>query len=119
MLFTVFLIFFGLALRGECAEKAVSFLSLADYTGPVAAISIPLVKGETDYFKEVNARGGINGIKINFINVDTRYNVARAVSAYRRYRKGHKLLVADFHSTPFGKASWNCSRVISSGANSV
>ena len=104
MLFTVFLIFFGLALRGECAEKAVSFLALADYTGPVAAISVPLVKGETDYFKEVNARGGVNGIKINFINVDTRYNVARAVSSYRRYRRGHKLLVADFHSTPFGKA---------------
>ncbi|MDY6881096.1 MAG: ABC transporter substrate-binding protein [Desulfatiglans sp.] len=104
VLLGLYLMLFGLTSRGECAEKAASFLCLADYTGPVAAISVPLVKGETDYFKEVNARGGINGIKINFINIDTRYNVARAVSAYRRYRKGHKVLVADFHSTPFGKA---------------
>ena len=104
MLLMVFIILLGLTPTGECAEKSVTFLGLVDYSGPVAGLSADIARGQEDYAKEVNSRGGVNGIKINCINVDTRYNVARAVSAYRRYRRGHNVLAVSFHSTPFGKA---------------
>jgi ABC-type branched-subunit amino acid transport system substrate-binding protein len=104
ILLMVFLILLGLTPTAECAEKAVTFLGLVDYSGPVAGLSADIARGQEDYSKEVNSRGGVNGIKINCINIDTRYNVARAVSGYRRYRRGYNVIAVSFHSTPFGKA---------------
>jgi branched-chain amino acid transport system substrate-binding protein len=60
--------------------------------------------GTEDYFKELNAKGGVDGVKVKFIGVDTRYDVARGVSAYKRYRTAPKLLVANAIGTPIGKA---------------
>lgn len=85
-------------------EKVVTYLSLGDYTGPIAGLNVPADMGCEDMFKEINAAGGIDGIKVNFIGVDTRYDVARGVSAYKRYRTEPKLLVVNAISTAFGKA---------------
>ena len=60
--------------------------------------------GCEDYIKDLNARGGVDGVKIKFIGVDTRYDVARGVSAYKRYRAEPKLLVVNAIGTPIGKA---------------
>lgn len=84
--------------------KEVSYLSLADYTGPIAGLNVPADMGLEDYLKEINAKGGVNGVKIKFIGIDTRYDVARAVSAYKRYRRTPKLLVVNSISTGIGKA---------------
>ena len=86
------------------AEKYVTYLSLADYTGPIAGLNVPADMGCEDYFKYLNDRGGVQGIKVKFIGVDTRYDVARGVSAYKRYRKAQKLLVANAINTGLGKA---------------
>ena len=87
------------------AEKVVTYLSLADYTGPIAGLNVPADMGVSDYFKHLNDQGGINGeIRVNFIGVDTRYDVARGVSAYKRYRTEKNLLVVNAISTAFGKA---------------
>ena len=86
-------------------EKVVTYLSLADYTGPIAGLNVPADSGVSDFFKDLNEKGGINGeIRVNFIGVDTRYDVARGVSAYKRYRTEKNLLVVNCISTPFGKA---------------
>jgi len=85
-------------------EKSVSYLSLADYTGPIAGLNVPADMGLEDYIKEINAKGGVDGVKIKFIGIDTRYDVARAVSAYKRYRRTKRLLVANSISTGIGKA---------------
>jgi branched-chain amino acid transport system substrate-binding protein len=85
-------------------EKTVTYLSLADYTGAIAGLNVPADMGVEDYFKELNARGGVEGVKVKFIGVDTRYDVARAVSAYKRYRNEPKLLVVNAISTGIGKA---------------
>jgi branched-chain amino acid transport system substrate-binding protein len=89
---------------GLGAEKHVTYLSLADYTGPIAGLNVPADMGCEDYFKYINERGGVQGIKVKFIGVDTRYDVARGVSAYKRYRRAHKLLVANAINTGLGKA---------------
>ena len=85
-------------------EKWVTHLCLSDYTGPVAGICTPGDMGITDYYKDINEKGGILGVKIRFIGVDTRYDVARGVSAYKRYRKTPRLLVVVANGTTFGKA---------------
>jgi len=85
-------------------EKVVSYLSLGDYTGPIAGLNVPADTGVSDYFKDFNERGGVDGVLVNFIGVDTRYDVARGVSAYKRYRIEPNLLVVNCISTPFGKA---------------
>ena len=86
------------------AEKIVSYLSLGDYTGPIAGLNVPADTGVADFWKDFNERGGVDGVLINFIGVDTRYDVARGVSAYKRYRTEPNLLVVNCISTPFGKA---------------
>jgi len=85
-------------------EQVVVYLSLADYTGPIAGLNVPADMGLEDYIKEINAKGGVDGVKIDFIGIDTRYDVARAVSAYKRYRRTPRLLMVNSISTGIGKA---------------
>lgn len=94
----------GCAKAPPAEEKTVTYLSLGDHTGPVAGLWDPAYRGFEDYGKDLNEKGGVDGVKVNFIGVDTRYDVARGVSAYKRYRSEPHLLMVNTCSTPFGKA---------------
>ena len=85
-------------------EKYVTFLSLTDLTGPIAGFTEPLEEAFSFVFQDVNARGGVDGVKIKQLSVDTRYDIARAMSAYKRYRHEHKLVMAFVPQTPSTKA---------------
>jgi branched-chain amino acid transport system substrate-binding protein len=50
-------------------------------TGPYAPNGVPWANGYADYLKLVNARGGINGVKIIFEECETGYDTAAAWSA--------------------------------------
>ncbi len=89
---------------GSALAKEVAYLSLADYTGPIAGLNVPADMGLEDFIKDVNSRGGVDGVQIKFIGIDTRYDVARAVSAYKRYRRTPRLLMVNSISTGIGKA---------------
>ncbi len=91
-------------LTGVASAKEVMYLSLADYTGPIAGLNVPGDMGLEDFIKDVNAKGGVDGVTIKFIGIDTRYDVARAVSAYKRYRRTPRLLMVNSISTGIGKA---------------
>lgn len=95
----LFLVLFLAAPSVHAKDKWVTYFSNADYTGPVATLLIPMDQGEADYFKHFNEQGGINGVKIKYIGVDTRYDVARMISAYKRYRREPKLLATSTWST--------------------
>ena len=82
------------------AAKEVTYLSLADYTGPSGGLDNFIQQGTEDYFKYINDKGGVNGVKIKFIGVDTRADVARVVSGYKRYRRDPKVLAFWNNSTP-------------------
>ena len=88
---------------GTAQAAEVKFLDLSDFTGPVAGLAMPGSLGIEDYIKDINARGGVDGVKIEYIGVDTRYDVARGISAFKRYRRDKKVLVANIVSTPLGK----------------
>jgi branched-chain amino acid transport system substrate-binding protein len=53
------------------------------YSGPVSAFGA-LGKGEAGYFKMLNARGGINGRKVNLISLDDGYAPPKTVEQTRR-----------------------------------
>lgn len=84
-------------------EKYVTFLCLNDFTGPVGGLGTPGNLGAEDFFSDLNARGGVQGVKVKYIAVDTRYDLARAVSAFKRYRKEHKLSMINGVSTALAK----------------
>ena len=48
------------------------------YSGPASAFSIVAKTGEA-YFRKINAEGGINGRKINFISYDDAYLAPKTV----------------------------------------
>ncbi|MBM4450769.1 MAG: hypothetical protein FJ022_08280, partial [Chloroflexi bacterium] len=97
-------LFSGCRTSAPTAEKSVALLNLSDLTGPLGGINVPGATGGDDYLKDINEKGGVEGIKINQIVVDTRYDTARAVSAYKRYRAEPKLLMVLAISTGVAKA---------------
>jgi branched-chain amino acid transport system substrate-binding protein len=55
-------------------------------TGAYAPNGIPWANGYADYLKMVNARGGINGVKISTEECDTGYATDRGVECYERLK---------------------------------
>ena len=47
---------------------------------------MPWANGYVDYLKLVNARGGINGVKLTFEECETGYDTARGVECYERLK---------------------------------
>ncbi len=56
-------------------------------SGPYAPNGVPFANGLADYFKMVNAKGGINGVQIEYEECDTAYNNDRGVECYERLKK--------------------------------
>lgn len=69
------------------AQEATQFIPVLSYrTGPYAPSGIPVANGTVDYYKLVNARGGINGVKIAWEECETGYDTARSVECYERLK---------------------------------
>ncbi|MBV8413496.1 MAG: ABC transporter substrate-binding protein [Alphaproteobacteria bacterium] len=62
------------------------------YSGPASAYG-QLGKAEDAYFKSLNAKGGINGRKINFISLDDGYAPPKAVENVRRLVESDQVAV--------------------------
>jgi branched-chain amino acid transport system substrate-binding protein len=69
------------------AQAKEQFMPVLSYrTGPYAPNGVPWANGYVDYLKLVNARGGINGVKISFEECETGYDTARSVECYERLK---------------------------------
>lgn len=69
------------------AQAQEQFVPLLVYrTGQFAPLGIPWADGKQDYLKLVNARGGINGVKIGFEECETAYDTAKGVECYERLK---------------------------------
>jgi branched-chain amino acid transport system substrate-binding protein len=78
------------------------------YSGPASAYG-QLGKAEEAYFKELNAKGGINGRKINFISLDDGYSPPKAVENTRRLIESDQVaLVFNALGTPLDVAIRPC-----------
>ncbi len=58
-------------------------------TGPYAPSGIPQWAGYLDYFKYLNDKGGVDGVKIFVQECETAYTVERAFECYERYKNGY------------------------------
>ncbi|MBM3387094.1 MAG: ABC transporter substrate-binding protein [Betaproteobacteria bacterium] len=55
-------------------------------TGAYAPNGVPFANGYIDYLKLVNARGGINGVKVSYEECETGYATDRGVECYERLK---------------------------------
>jgi branched-chain amino acid transport system substrate-binding protein len=66
---------------------------LFDLTGPTSDVGKSFAKGAHDCVQAVNAKGGINGKKIDFKEVDYGYKIPEAVAAYKRLVSDDKVIM--------------------------
>jgi branched-chain amino acid transport system substrate-binding protein len=62
------------------------------YSGPASAYGA-IGKAEAAYFNKINAEGGINGRKINFISYDDTYSPPKAVEQVRKLVESDEVLI--------------------------
>ena len=69
------------------AQAKEQFIPVLSYrTGPYAPNGTPWANGYVDYIKLVNAKGGVNGVKLSFEECETGYDTARSVECYERLK---------------------------------
>jgi branched-chain amino acid transport system substrate-binding protein len=85
----------ALAATAAAAQKAPDEIRIGNinpYSGPASAYGL-IGKTLAAYFAKVNAEGGINGRRINFITYDDAYNPAKAVEQTRKLVESDDVLV--------------------------
>jgi branched-chain amino acid transport system substrate-binding protein len=73
-----------LAGTAEAQQKEVIIGGMCDRTGPTQVNGAGICPGIQDYFDLVNSKGGIEGFKIKYMEIDHEYKVPPAVEAYER-----------------------------------
>jgi branched-chain amino acid transport system substrate-binding protein len=76
------------------AQAKEQYIAVLSYrTGPYAPNGTPWANGYVDYIKLVNARGGINGVKLTWDECETGYDTARSVECYERLKSKNPAFV--------------------------
>src|SRR6188472_3975724 len=82
------------AVQEVAAQSNEIFVPVLVYrTGAYAPNGIPWADGYVDYLKLVNAKGGVNGIKIAFEECETGYATDRGVECYERLKSKKPVVV--------------------------
>jgi ABC-type branched-subunit amino acid transport system substrate-binding protein len=93
-------IMFAASSNGALAQKKydtgatdteIKIGNIMPYSGPASAYGI-IGKTEAAYFKKVNAEGGINGRKINFVSYDDAYSPPKTVEQARKLVESDEVL---------------------------
>jgi len=73
-------------------DTEIKIGNIMPYSGPASAYGI-IGRTEAAYFKVINAQGGINGRKINFISYDDSYSPPKAVEQARKLVESDEVLL--------------------------
>jgi branched-chain amino acid transport system substrate-binding protein len=73
-------------------DTEIKIGNIMPYSGPASAYGV-IGKTEEAYFNKINAEGGINGRKINFISYDDGYSPPKAVEQARKLVESDEVLV--------------------------
>ena len=92
---SITLAFAAFAVAGSAvAQPKEQFIPVLSYrTGAYAPNGTPWANGYVDYLKYVNARGGINGVKIAWEECETGYLTDKGVECYERLKSRGMSLV--------------------------
>ena len=72
-------------------DAEIKIGNIMPYSGPASAYGV-IGKTEEAYFKKINAAGGINGRKINFISYDDGYSPPKTVEQARKLVESDEVL---------------------------
>ncbi|MEA2835455.1 MAG: branched-chain amino acid transport system substrate-binding protein [Bradyrhizobium sp.] len=73
-------------------DTEIKIGNIMPYSGPASAYGV-IGKTEEAYFKKINAEGGINGRKINFISYDDAYSPPKTVEQARKLVESDEVLI--------------------------
>src|SRR5712671_6464958 len=73
-------------------DTEIKIGNIMPYSGPASAYAT-IGKTEAAYFNKINADGGINGRKINFISYDDGYSPPKAVEQARKLVEADEVLL--------------------------
>jgi branched-chain amino acid transport system substrate-binding protein len=73
------------------SDTEIKVGNIMPYSGPLSAYSI-VAKTEAAYFNKINAEGGVNGRKIDFISVDDGYSPPKTVEQARKLVESEEVL---------------------------
>src|SRR6202047_2532140 len=82
-------------------DTEIKIANIMPYSGPASAYGV-IGKTEAAYFNKINAEGGINGRKINFISYDDTYSPPQTVEQARKLVESDEVLLI---FNPLGTAS--------------
>ncbi len=89
------------------SDTEIKIGNTGPYSGPLSNAS-PIPLSMQAYFKMINAQGGVNGRKINWISYDDSYSPPKTVEMTRRLvEEDHVLFVAGPVGTPTNSAVWH------------
>jgi branched-chain amino acid transport system substrate-binding protein len=74
------------------SDTEIKIGNIMPYSGPASAYGV-IGKTEAAYFNKINAEGGINGRKINFISYDDSYSTPKAVEQARKLVESDEVLL--------------------------
>ena len=63
------------------SDTEIKIGNIMPYSGPASAYGV-IGKTEEAYFRKINAEGGINGRKVNFISYDDAYSPPKAIKFF-------------------------------------
>ncbi|MGH6681563.1 MAG: ABC transporter substrate-binding protein, partial [Bradyrhizobium sp.] len=82
------------------SDTQIKIGNIMPYSGPASSYSV-IGKTEAAYFNMINAQGGINGRKIDFISYDDSYSPPKTVEQARKLvESDHVLFIFDSLGTP-------------------
>src|SRR5947209_18406468 len=73
------------------SDAEIRIGNIMPYSGPASSYSV-IGKTEAAYFDKINAEGGINGRKINFISYDDAYTPPKTVEQARKLVESDEVL---------------------------
>src|SRR5215475_916680 len=73
-------------------DTEIKIGNIMPYSGPASAYGV-IGKTEEAYFKKINAEGGINGRKINYISYDDAYSPPKTVEQARKLVESDEVLI--------------------------
>jgi ABC-type branched-subunit amino acid transport system substrate-binding protein len=74
------------------SDTEIKIGNIMPYSGPASAYGT-IGKAQAAYFNKINAEGGINGRKINFISYDDAFSPPKAVEQARKLVESDEVLL--------------------------
>ena len=92
-----------LAVGAVAQEKEVMIGGQCDRTGPTQIVGVVYCPAIQDYIDLVNSKGGVEGYKIKYYELDNEYKVPQAVEEYERQKQAGAVSMV-IYGTPQAQA---------------